>query len=243
MAHEHPGSLDVYQRSLPLIGRQGLARLQQARVAVFGLGGVGAACVEALARAGVGHLLLVDHDVIDISNLNRQLYALHSTLGQPKALVAKARVKDICPALEVDARQSFLSADNLDAFEPDSFDAIADCVDTLSAKLLLAEACRDGKPYLISCMGAGNRMNPGCLRIADLYQTEACPLARRMRKACRQRGIEALPVLHSLEEPKKAVVCSENGRHSPASISFVPPVAGMMMAGEIIRHLLQRVPG
>lgn len=231
-----------FTRSIALIGEEGFEKLQKARVAVFGIGGVGAACAEALARSGVGTLALIDHDTVSPSNLNRQLIALHSTLGQEKTAVCAQRLKDINPDIRILEYPMFYEEDTQNAIDLNQFDAVADCIDTLSSKLLLAKNAMNTDTYLLCCLGAGNRMDPGRLRFADIYCTSVCPLAKRMRKACREQAIPALRVLFSDEEPIKSVTEAANGRHAPGSMAFVPPVAGMMMAGDIIRHLLKTPP-
>lgn len=227
-----------FSRTIAVIGPEAFARLQAARVAVFGLGGVGAACAEALARGGVGTVALVDHDKVSKSNLNRQLIALHSTLGQAKTAVLARRLLDISPDMIVREHPLFFDESTRDLIDFTAYDAVADCIDTLEGKLLLAGLAGEYGYYLVSCMGAGNRLDPGQLSFADIYDTSVCPLARRMRKACRERGIKALRALYSREEPVKAVGENAHGRHAPGSVSFVPPVAGFMMAGDIIRHLI-----
>lgn len=229
----------IFARSNALIGQAGFSTLQNSHVAVFGVGGVGAACAEALVRAGVGQLTLVDHDVISLSNLNRQLIALHSTLGQPKVQVAKRRYLDINPGLLVQDYSVFYGLETQRLLPLDGFDAVIDCMDTLSAKLLLAIEAQQKATYLLCCLGTGNRLDPAFLRFGDIYDTQGCPLARRMRKACREAGITGLQVLYSTEEPVKAVTDTSHGRNAPGSISFVPPVAGMMLAGQLVRHLIK----
>ncbi len=229
---------DVFSRTAAVIGKEALERLSCCRVAVFGLGGVGAACAEALVRGGVGHLALIDHDLVKPSNLNRQLIALHSTLGQMKTDALQHRLLDINPDAELTAYPLFYHSDTQDMIDLAAFDAVADCMDTLKSKLLLAKKAACLPLYLLSCMGTGNRLDPTRLRIADVYQTSVCPLARRMRKACRDEGILSLRVLYSDEEPVHAVAEDENGRHIPGSVSYLPPVAGMLMAGNIIQHLI-----
>lgn len=229
--------MEQFARTISVIGEPAFQRLQAAHVAVIGVGGVGAACAEALARSGVGRITLMDHDSVAITDLNRQLIALHSTLGQQKIVVCAQRLMDINPDLQLKALPLFYGEETRDQLDFSALDAVADCVDTLSAKLLLARKAADHGVFLLSCLGAGNRLDATRLRFADIYQTSVCPLARRMRKACREQGIPALRVLYSTEEPAKAVTATEKGRHAPGSVAFVPPVAGMMMAGEIIRHL------
>lgn len=228
----------MFARSEAVLGKAAMDTLRTAHVAVFGLGGVGGACAEALARGGVGELTLVDHDAISLTNLNRQSLALRSTLGQQKAGVCKARLLDINPELIIHALPLFYGEDTADAVDFSALDAAADCVDTLSAKLLIIKQARSAGIPLVSCLGAGNRLDATRLQFADLYDTFACPLARRMRKACREAGIQSLRVLFSSEEPVKVAMSDHPGRHAPGSVSFVPPVAGILIAGDIIKTLL-----
>lgn len=227
-----------FSRAIAVIGTEAFERLQKARVAVFGLGGVGAACAEALVRGGVGTVALVDHDKVAKSNLNRQLIALHSTLGQAKTAVLRQRLLDISPEADIREYPLFYDESTRNLVDLGEYDAVADCIDTLEGKLLLAVHAQEQGYYLVSCMGAGNRLDPGQLAFADIYETSVCPLARRMRKACRERGVKALRVLYSREEPVRAVGEAAHGRHAPGSVSFVPPAAGFMIAGDIIRHLI-----
>lgn len=228
----------LFIRTIAVIGETGLSHLNDAKVAVFGLGGVGAACAEALARCGVGHITLVDYDRVELSNINRQLIALHSTLGLLKTDVCEARLLDINPDLDIKKYPLFYGPDTEHEVDLSMMDGVADCVDTLSAKILLAKKARDEGFYLVSAMGAGKRLNPGRLRLADIYQTSVCPLARRMRKACRDEGIKALRVVYSDEEPIVPPELPEGGHAVLGSVSFVTPVAGYLIAGDIIRHLL-----
>ena len=234
-----PGIQERFARGIAVIGQPAFERLQASGVIVFGVGGVGAACAEALVRSGVGRVALVDHDIVSPSNLNRQLIALHSTLGQQKTTACARRLKDIAPEMEIVEHPLFYGEETAGTITLADYDAVADCIDTLSGKLLLArEAIKAGR-YLVSCMGAGNRLDPGQLQFADIYQTSGCPLAKRMRKACREQGIKSLRVLYSTEEPVRAVSDTAMGRHAPGSMAFVPPVAGMMMAGDIVKHLIR----
>ncbi|MBP7636900.1 MAG: tRNA threonylcarbamoyladenosine dehydratase [Kiritimatiellae bacterium] len=220
----------MHTRTEQLLGADAVERLRTSRVALFGLGGVGSFTAEALARAGVGHLLLVDGDNVASSNLNRQLVALHSTLGQPKADVMAARIRDISPAVRVDARRAFYLPENADDFDLAGFDYVIDAVDTVAAKVELAvRACAVGVP-LVSCMGAGNKLDPARFEVADLFATSVCPLCKAMRKALKARGVTALTVVYSRETP--AVAC-----RPPGSVSFVPAVAGLILAGVVIRAL------
>ncbi len=199
---------------------------------------MGGSCAETLARFGVGRLILVDHDRVQLSNLNRQVIALYSTLGQLKTEATGARLRDINPAVRLDLCPVFYNRKTADSVPLDAADAVIDCVDTLEAKLLLAEKAQAGSFILLSAMGAGNRQDPLRFRFADIYQTQVCPLARRMRKACRERGIQRLRVLYSDEEPMPLNIKNASSRPTPGTLSHVPPVAGMALAGEAIRLLL-----
>ncbi len=225
-----------FSRSQGLVGDQ--QKLFSSHVAVFGLGGVGSYAVEALCRMGVGHLTLVDDDVVAASNLNRQLYALHSTLGQPKVQVAKRRIADIFPECTVDALLLRLDETTLPQFDFAAFDYVVDAIDTVTSKVALITGCLNAGTPVISCMGTGNKLHPELLRIGDISQTSVCPLARTVRKLLKQRGITSgVKVVYSTEAPASCVADSSHGRHSPCSVSFVPSVAGLMIAGEVIRSL------
>lgn len=231
--------MEEFARSALLLGNEAMNRLQQARVAVFGVGGVGAACVEALARGGVGAIVMVDDDVVSPSNINRQFAALHSTIGLPKAEVMRARCLDINPRIQAEARQVFYNEDTAPDFDLGAFDYIVDAIDTVSAKLLLIESAHRAGVPIISALGAGNKMDPTRFQAADIYETSVCPLARVMRSQLRKRGINAHRVVYSTEPPMKTQeVIEEKGRHLPGSLSFVPPVMGMILAGEVIKGLI-----
>ena len=231
-------------RTAMLIGQAAVERLRNARVAVFGVGGVGGHLCEALARAGVGAIDLYDNDTVSLSNINRQLVALHSTVGEAKVEVMRARILDINPDCRVTAHRVFYLPENADSYPLDAYDYIADAIDTVSAKIELAVRARAADIPLISSMGTGNKLDPSRLCITDLSKTEGCPLARVMRRELKARGIVHLKVLYSSEpvvpRPSDAPPLPEGThRAPPASISFVPPVAGMMIAGEIVRDLIQ----
>lgn len=242
---------DWLAREGMLLGREGVERLENAAVAVFGLGGVGSYTAEALARAGVGSLLLVDGDVVSDTNRNRQLVALTSTVGRPKAEVMAERVRDINPACRVEARALFYLPGEDGAPDPllNGLDYVADAVDTVTAKLSLAEECaRRGIP-LISAMGCGNKLDPTLFRAADIYETRVCPLCRIMRRELKARNISSLKVVYSEEPPvTPGNIFPEGGgetppegrRALPGSLSFVPSVAGLILAGEIIRDIAGR---
>lgn len=222
-----------FSRSELLLGREALERLAKSHVAVFGIGGVGGHAAEALGRSGIGFLDLYDKDTVSLSNLNRQAAALQSTLGQPKAEVMRRRILDINPEAEVRAISCFYLPETADFYDLREYDYIVDAVDTVTAKLELAVRAKEAGVPIISCMGAGNKLDPTRFEVADLYQTSVCPLAKVMRKECRARGIEHLKVVYSREEPaiRRAV---------PGSVAFVPSVAGLILAGEVVRDLIGR---
>ena len=221
------------QRTARLIGEDAVGILRKSCMAVFGLGGVGGYVAEALARAGVGRLLLIDCDTISLSNINRQIIALHSTVGQAKATVMADRVHDIDPDIQAVPFVLRYGEDTAAQIPLEECDYIVDAVDSVSAKLLLAEnAARLSLP-IISCMGTGNKMEATAFRVADISQTAVCPLARVMRRELKKRGIDHLRVVYSEETPQRP---SDDPR-VPVSISFVPPVAGLILAGEVIKDL------
>ena len=232
---------EIFGRTALLLGDEGIEKLSRCRIAVFGLGGVGSYVVEALARSGVGALDLIDSDRVATSNINRQIIALHSTIGRLKTEVAEERVHDINPDCVVNTYPIFYLPDTADQFDFSVYDYVVDAIDTVSAKLMLAEECqRKGVP-LIASMGTGRKLDPGRFEVADIYQTSVCPLAKVMRYECRKRGIKALKVVYSKELPVEPAESSETpppGRRSvPGSIAFVPSTAGLMIAGEVIRDL------
>ncbi len=224
-----------FTRTELLIGSEGLNRLRKASVMVLGIGGVGSHCIEALARSGVGKLILVDHDRVSVSNINRQSIAMQSTVGQYKTRVMKAKIKDISPQTEVVTYECFVLPENIDEIFEQKPDYIVDAIDTVTAKLaLIQRAAAWGLP-IISSMGTGNKLHAELFEITDISKTSVCPLCKVMRRELRARGIEHLKVLYSPEKPVKA----EKGRNRPVlgSVSFVPPVAGLLIAGEVLREL------
>ncbi len=233
---------EVFSRSRRLLGEEGLQRLAACRVAVFGIGGVGGYAVEALARSGVGALDLIDHDTVALSNLNRQIIALRSTLGQYKVDAAAARIHDINPDCRVTVHKTFYLPENRDQFDFSQFDYVVDAIDTVKGKLGLIEQAQAAGVPIICSMGAGNKLDPTAFRVADIYQTSVCPLARVMRAECRKRGIERLKVVYSTEPPRTPLPdgeAPEEARRSvPGSVAFVPSVAGLILAGEVIRDLI-----
>ncbi len=236
---------DAWARTRLLLGEAAVERLARTRVAVFGVGGVGGYVVEALARSGVGALDLIDNDTVSVSNLNRQILALHSTVGRYKADVAAERVRDINPEACVRAYRVFYGPDTEEEFDFSRYDYVVDAIDTVTGKIeLVLQAERSHTP-IISCMGAGNKLDPSAFRVADIYKTSVCPLARVMRRELRKRGIEHLKVVYSEEVPRTpqmegeaAAEPSAGRRQTPGSIAFVPPAAGLVLAGEVVRDLL-----
>ena len=222
-----------------ILGEKSTEILKSKSVILFGLGGVGSYTAEALARAGIGRLTIVDNDTVSVTNLNRQLCALHSTVGMPKVDVVKARILDINPRCKVTALQKFYLPENADEFNLESYDYIADAIDTVSAKIDLAVKSHELGIPLIACMGTGNKLDPSRFTVSDIFKTSGCPLCRVMRNELKKRGIKKLNVVWSPEEPIKPLQTDENSgkRQTPASLPFVPPVAGMIMAGRIITDL------
>lgn len=231
-----------FSRTALLLGDEALARLKKARIAVLGVGGVGGYAVEALARSGVGALDLIDNDTVAQSNINRQITALNSTVGQYKADAAAKRVLDINPECDVRAVKVFYMPETADEFDFTRYDYIIDAIDTVTGKLALARQAQDAGTPIISCMGAGNKLDPTAFEVADIYDTSICPLARIMRKECRARGIKRLKVVYSKEMPARPVKKIEEQtvrRDTPGSVSFVPSVAGLIIAGEVIKDLIK----
>ena len=229
-----------FSRTALLIGENGVERLKKSRVAVFGVGGVGSFTVEALARLGVGHFTMVDPDTVAESNLNRQLIALHSTIGKYKVDAARERVLDINPDAEVEALKLFYLPENADDFDVSRFDCIIDAIDTVSAKLELITRAKAAGVPIISSMGTGNKMHPEMLEISDISKTSVCPLARVMRRELRARGIKSLDVVYSKEEamePRESVFLP-NGKKTVGSISFVPSAAGLLIASKACEILV-----
>ncbi len=229
-------------RTAALVGEEGVKRLAAARVAVFGIGGVGGHLAEALARAGVGTLALIDRDVVSRSNINRQAVALHSTVGRPKVAVMAERIADINPACRVEAHEMFYLPETADTIDLSAFDYVADCVDTVAAKIELSVRCAAAGVPLIMAMGAGNKLHPERIRIGDLQKTEVDPLARVMRRELKARGIRHVTCAWSDEPPIPARLIGEDGRPAPGSVSFVPSAMGLVMAGEIVRSLSADAP-
>ena len=226
-----------FEREEMLIGAEALSRLKSARVALFGVGGVGSAAAEALARGGVGAIDLIDNDTVSITNINRQLCALTSTIGERKVDVVAARIKDIDPSIKVEVYPIFFLPDT--EFDLSIYDYVIDAIDTVSAKIEIAVRAKAQGVPVISCMGTGNKLDPTAFCVEDLAKTSGCPLARVMRRELKARGITHQKVVYSKETPRRVVMTSDiGGKHPPASISFVPPVAGFIAAGEVIKDIL-----
>lgn len=239
-----------------LIGKDALDKLSKSKVMVFGVGGVGSFTVEALARAGVGNLILVDDDTVCLTNLNRQIHATYKTISKNKVEVMKERVLSVNRNCNVETIQVFVTPDNLEEIIPDDVDYVVDAIDTVSAKIALAVYCEQKGIKLMSSMGTGNKLNPAEFKVADIYNTKVCPLAKVMRYELRKRGVKKLKVVYSEEMPRKPkvedVVTCKTGcvctggtkkcsakRQIPGSVSFVPPVAGMIIASEVVKDLIK----
>ena len=233
---------EQFLRTAMLLGEDAMERLKNAHVAVFGIGGVGGYAVEALARAGIGHLSLIDSDTISLSNLNRQLLATHSTLGMPKVEAAKARILDINPAAQVETYPVFYTPETAHLLDFTRFDYIVDAIDTVTGKLALVEQANAAHTPIICCMGTGNKLDASAFQVADISKTSMCPLARVMRKELGKRGIKHLKVVYSQEEALTPTGWEEEAaaigkRQIPGSVSFVPGAAGLILAGEVIKDL------
>ena len=227
-------------RTVALIGEEALSKIKNSRVALFGVGGVGSFCAEALVRAGVGKIDLFDCDEVSVSNINRQIIALHSTVGRKKVEVMKERILDINPECEVATCTEFLTEESVTALDLLSYDYIVDAIDTVSVKLKLAEICYSSGIPIIASMGTGNKLNPTEFRVADIFSTKVCPLARAMRSELKRRGVSKLLTVYSEEVPKSQCAPKgekADGNPAPASISFVPSTAGLILASEVIRAL------
>ena len=223
----------MLERSIKLFGENNVKKLNNSHVAVFGLGGVGSYAVEALARGGVGTITVVDSDVYDETNLNRQLYATTDTVGRKKTTVAAERIKSICPSTKVVEIDGFITENDNLGINFSVFSYVLDAIDTISGKLAIISECKKANVPVISCMGTGNKLDPTLFRVVDISKTKVCPLCKVMRKQLKDRGIEGVKVVYSEEEPLKT-----NDR-TPASNSFVPPVAGLISAGEIIKDIIK----
>ena len=227
--------MEIYKRTDMLIGEDNRKKLGFAHVAVFGVGGVGSYVCEALARAGVGAITLIDGDTVQESNINRQLIALHSTVGLDKVEVMKTRIFDINPDIKVLAKKVFYCEENADTLDFSQFSYVVDAIDTVTSKLLIIEKAKKFDVPIISSMGTGNKLDASAFKICDIKKTSVCPLARVMRSELRSRGIENVKVLYSEEQPQ-----NREGGRTPASISYVPSVAGLLIAGEVIKDIINK---
>lgn len=229
-----------FSRTTILLGKENVEKLKRARVAVFGVGGVGGYVVEALARSGVGALDLIDRDIVSESNINRQIIALHSTVGRYKTEVAAERARDINPDICVRVHNTFYLPETAAQFDFRAYDYVVDAIDTVSGKIALVEQAKAANTPVISSMGAGNKLDPTRFEVADISKTSVCPLARVMRRELKKRGIEHLKVVYSKEEPlPSSVVDEESGKPVPGSVAFVPSVVGLIIAGEVVKDLIK----
>ncbi len=238
--------MDLFSRTELLLGKPAMEKLKNARVAVFGLGGVGGYVAEALARSGIGRLELIDHDTLSLTNRNRQILATEATLGMAKAEAGAQRARAINPSIQAIARQVFYTPETAHEFDFTRYDYVVDAIDTVTDKLMLIKAAKEANVPIISSMGTGNKLDATAFRVADIYETSVCPLARIMRKECRKRGIDRLKVVYSEEEPISPALSEEEkeempeGRRAlPGSVAFVPAVAGLIIAGEVIKELIK----
>ena len=238
---------DQYSRTRLLLGESGIQKLRNARVILFGLGGVGGYIAEALARSGIGHIDLVDDDTVSLTNLNRQMLALHSTVGKYKVDVAAERIRDIDPTIEVRVYKTFFLPETADQFDFSQYDYVIDAIDTVTGKLALIAKAKEAGVPVISCMGTGNKLDPTAFRVADISKTSGCALARIMRKECGKRGVKGVKVVFSEELPLEPLEIADESpepqregssrRSLPGSTAFVPGAAGLIMAGEVIKDL------
>ena len=234
---------DRFVRTEILLGEDAMEKLKGARVAVFGVGGVGGYTIEALARSGVGEIDVIDNDSVAESNINRQIIATYDTVGLDKVEVIKKRILSINPECKVNAHKTFYLPEIADTFDFSAYDYVVDAIDTVTAKISLVMKCNEVKTPIISSMGTGNKLNPCALEVTDIYKTSVCPLARVMRKELKDRGIKTLKVVYSKEEPIKPKVVDgeipQGKRATPGSTAFVPPVAGLIIASEVIKDLIK----
>lgn len=235
--------MDLFCRTEMLIGSEGLKKLQRSSVAIFGIGGVGSYVIEALARSGLGNIALIDHDIISISNINRQLIANINTINKKKIDIMEERLKDINPAIEVETFDLFYNDKTRSSIDLSRYDYLVDAIDTVSSKLLLISEAKKYKIDIISCMGTANKIDPTLFEIDDIYRTSVCPLAKIIRKELRKKEIKNLKVLYSKETPIKPQTlynyCEEE-KTKLASIAFVPSVAGLIIAGEVIKDIINK---
>ena len=230
-----------FSRTELLIGNNALKRLQESRIAVFGIGGVGGYVAEALVRCGIGSLDIIDNDKVHITNLNRQIIALHSTIGKYKVDVAEERIKDINPNCKVTKHCTFFTPETSSEFDFRKYDYVVDAIDTVSGKIELVMKCNEADVPIISSMGAGNKIHPEMFEISDIYKTSVCPLAKVMRQELKKRGIKKLKVVYSKEPPIKQKFGNTDSKRVPASISFVPSTVGLIIAGKVVNDILTKL--
>lgn len=229
---------DFLERTRAMLGDDAIEKLNKSRVAVFGVGGVGGYTVEALVRSGIGEIDVFDKDTVSISNINRQIIATQSTVGMSKVEAIKARIHEINPECKVNIHEVFYLPENAHNYDFACYNYIVDAVDTVTAKLEIIRRAKEADIPVISSMGTGNKLDPTRLEVADISKTTVCPLARVMRRELKSRGINHLKVVYSKEEPRKTAI-TEDGRNAPASVAFVPSVAGLIIAGEVIKDLIK----
>ena len=229
---------EQFSRTEMLIGKDGIEKLKESKIAIFGIGGVGSYVVESLARAGIGNFILVDNDEVSISNINRQIIATTKTIGKPKVEVAKQRILEINPEAKVETYQEFFMPET-EGILDESVSYIIDAIDTVTAKIELVLRANKLNVPIISSMGTGNKLDPTRFEVTDIYKTSVCPLAKVMRKELKQRGIKKLKVVYSKEEPIKVEQDEITKKQVPGSISFVPSVAGLIIAGEVIKDIIK----
>ena len=229
--------MEELSRTEMLLGKEKVDMLRGKSVIVFGIGGVGGYTCEALARSGIGKIALVDNDLVSLSNINRQIIALHSTVGRYKVDVMKERINDINPYIEVVALRDFLTEENIESFNIEGYDYVVDAIDTVKSKIALAALCDKIDKPLVSSMGAGNKTDPCAFKVSDIYKTSVCPLARSMRTQLKKLGVKRLKVVYSEEKPISREI-SEGEKRAPASCSFVPSVVGLIVAAEVIKDLI-----
>lgn len=232
---------DWLQREELLIGKENIEKLKNSKVIIFGLGGVGGSAIEAIVRAGINNITLVDCDKISETNINRQIFATTKTIGKLKVEAAKERLIEINPNLNIEVYNLFFNKENSNGFDFSKYDYIIDAIDTVSSKIELIMCAKNSNTKIISSMGTGNKLNPTDFLVADISKTSVCPLARVMRQELKKRGIKNLKVVYSKETPKKPkqVLMNEQNKQIPSSVSFVPPIAGLIMAGEVIKDILE----
>lgn len=228
----------IFARTQAVLGSDAIEKLQNSSVIVFGIGGVGGNCTETLVRSGVGRLTIVDQDTIDATNINRQIIALQSNVGKVKVDEFRKRLLDINPELKLTTLQKRMDCVNLEDFGLKDFDYVIDSIDTITSKICLAEYCYENNINIISSMGFGNKVNPLDIKVSDIYKTYYCPLARVMRRELRQRRVKKLKAVWSSEKPTKTITGDQYGKRSPGSVAFVPSVAGIVIASEVIKDII-----